>query len=1465
MANILQSFVGRNGHVVSTRVEAGGSTEVWKDGTRLSLTPTAFEFAPRVNGLGDVAWANVFGDSAKDSTEKNDIYLNGRMIVEDVSVQDIALTDSHLVWISVLDGRSTVSYVDLLTGATSSQVLDFAADRLAVVGGAVVAAGLDVQTGHALTALLSAHQSPQITDHGDDAVQLSAPHLRPMLVTIEGDLAAKALFNAMTMISEYAGEALAAATSDTGRVVNMSVPRLQALVSLAEATGDPDLKARAVDSALASVGQADVDGLYYSTRYSIADDQAAWSMHAALINGAALSAIDWMTAPDRQKVIDVAKAAFDHFESDWINGAYVITPSSGVDYDGIIQPNNMQAVMGTYGLQLFEATGEQRYLDRANEIFALLSQEIVEYQGTGVFYYWPVAFRDGWSEGEYQSQSRPTGQPEEPGLYDDLTHGALVIAFLEQMAALRGEAPLVDTTALFDLVQRAPYDFYGYFNGGPSGLEWLPPWPSAAQFLEIAARPFPTTLGVYDEGIHVAAVAEAAARLASGGFGSLTVELSDPVSGALIETVTLNGAAELLSWIKGLETRYGQFEAPSGYVVGDDLANTLAGTSGDDVVRGAGGNDTIRLGDGDDEGFGDEGDDFVFGDGGDDVLAGGNGDDRLFGGSGNDRLHGQAGGDTLAGGDGDDLLSGGDGFDELDGGNGDDWLYGGTGNDVLFGGAGADRLYGGDGNDRLDAWEGEDGQCEYLYGEAGNDTYTFWPLSNYVYIGSAGENAGSGEADRVILRDLRASDISLGRADYSGTYPSEGVSLVIVGASEYATGVLEIANGGQYIEQFEFADGKIFNRISLTSDAGGLFVSTGGGNDLIFGGAGTDRIYGGDGADYLNAGAGVGNECQYLFGEAGDDVYAFGTVSAYVYIGSAAESLAGGHDRVVFSDLRAVDVALGEEDYRDTYASEGVALTITGTGRAGSGRFEFANGGVHIEEFEFADGRVFQTLQTTSAAGGLYVTRGSGQSADLIFGGAGVDRIYAGSGNDILNAGGSVGADCQYLYGEEGDDTYVFGAVSGYVYVGSSAESAGTGTADRVIFSDLKVTDITLGFEDYRNSYPSEGLAIVINGRSPAGTGRLEIANGAREIEAFEFADGRVFNTLQRTSEGGGAYVSTGSSTSADLIFGGAGTDRIYAGAGHDLLDAGQGVVGECQYLYGEAGNDTYLYGTRSEYVYIGSAAERAGTGLSDRVILTDLRLADIQVTYEDYRSSYPAEGLALVIRWQIGGVTGRLEIANLGAHIEAFEFADGSVFTAQDLVDRIGSALPSTGFGSREPEEDREPWADLALIDDRSPLDEAPYQGATGRLLDDSVSAEGAEWMRRDGLNSGSRGREPDLFVGDGAPGGFASGADEEGFVLLDDGFWSSAREPLAPVDDRLVPPGAPAEGSAPEIVAFEPRGEVVERLLAADPTDLEVDLLHSAVAPNPAWMERLLSSEGGSCPADEPLPLTDVNDPWN
>ena len=127
---------------------------------------------------------------------------------------------------------------------------------------------------------------------------------------------------------------------------------------------------------------------------------------------------------------------------------------------------------------------------------------------------------------------------------------------------------------------------------------------------------------------------------------------------------------------------------------GGSSNDLIYGQSGADTARGNRGNDVIWMGSGSNErGVGGIGDDVLFGGAGNDILLGGGGSDLMLGGAGEDVLLGNAGDDVLAGGADNDILHGQGGFNALNGNGGDDFLRGFFLKDSLVGG--------GQSNDRL--------------------------------------------------------------------------------------------------------------------------------------------------------------------------------------------------------------------------------------------------------------------------------------------------------------------------------------------------------------------------------------------------------------------------------------------------------------------------------------------------------------------------------------------------------------------------------------------------------------------------------------------------------------------------------------------------------------------------------------------------------------------------------------------
>ena len=323
-------------------------------------------------------------------------------------------------------------------------------------------------------------------------------------------------------------------------------------------------------------------------------------------------------------------------------------------------------------------------------------------------------------------------------------------------------------------------------------------------------------------------------------------------------------------------------------------------------------------------------------------------------------------------------------------------------------------------------------------------------------------------------------------------------------------------------------------------------------------------------------------------------------------------------------------------------------------------------GGVTIAHgvvIENARGGGGDDLLTGNAAANRLVGRGGDDTLrgdagdDVLLGGAGVDRLHGGAGDDYLSAGTGAAGRPERLFGEAGDDIYALSSRSDFVVIGAAAERA-DGGHDTVRFSDLSTRDISVGTSDF-----GTGEALDLSWARGAGTGTLRIADLGAQIERFEFTD-QGFDAIltapanAETNAKATALVHTVGTAADEILIGGAGRDVLRGGGGDDLLDAGGMDTRGVQHLRGQTGDDTYHYGTDSGRVFISIGGENARMG-NDTLVFTDLEADDLSARVIDYAN---ANGSVLELSWRDGADRGFVRIADLGAHIEQYEFADGTV-----------------------------------------------------------------------------------------------------------------------------------------------------------------------------------------------------------
>ena len=570
---------------------------------------------------------------------------------------------------------------------------------------------------------------------------------------------------------------------------------------------------------------------------------------------------------------------------------------------------------------------------------------------------------------------------------------------------------------------------------------------------------------------------------------------------------------------------------------GDDrLTNTgvrtvmLAGLAGDDVLRGGTAGDLLLGGDGDDE---------LYGGAGTDILDGGLGADRIEGGAGDDLVHGGAGGDTLDGGANRDIVSyetsdagvtvdlrdgNADGFHDMASGGhagGDsirnfEDVVGSAHDDVLTGHDGANRLEGGEGRDEL-------------HGGAGDDVLV------------AGSNVTGGWQE--LYGEAGSDTYRIGRAD-----GQVRIGAAAEGASRRDTDTVEFTDLSLADMEFTFHDytagGTVDSpeglalvvRWTKDGQSGELRIAQMGRRieKFVFADGSTlGRIE----ADWLarrSAQHFAGRADDKLTGTSEDDVMASG---------SGAERLEGGRGNDRLDAGGGEDTVVGDWGADTLHGGDGNDTLFGGTGA------DVLDGGV----------------------GDDWMTGGDG--ADELRGGAGRDTVHGGAGDDVLSAGSNEAGGWQQLEGGAGDDTYRYARGDGSVRIDTYAESADTGAADRVEFTDLALSEVEFSYEtywayDYEDgvSVASERQALVIRWAQDGESGGLWIADRGGHIERFEFADGSTLGRVDADLSSREPQQYAGhpddrleGTAGADVMRGGAGRDWLDGRAGHDKLLGGHG------------------------------------------------------------------------------------------------------------------------------------------------------------------------------------------------------------------------------------------------------------------------------------------------------------------
>lgn len=337
---------------------------------------------------------------------------------------------------------------------------------------------------------------------------------------------------------------------------------------------------------------------------------------------------------------------------------------------------------------------------------------------------------------------------------------------------------------------------------------------------------------------------------------------------------------------------------------------------------------------------------------------------------------------------------------------------------------------------------------EDIYGLAGNDEYEF--------------NLGSGQDTITDTAGIDKIKFGTGISQDDLIINDETNDLIISiqGTSDQITIKDFNLSASNAIESFEFADNTVTKILAGTTGNDSLIDSydrqliygyegndtlTGSlGSDTVFGGAGDDLISGDEGGDYLSGGDGndtiVGQGANdTIIAGAGDDwMRGYGGADKYYF------NYGDGNDTIKISnDTGGMDeIHYGEGIDRDDIIFTQSGADVIASIKDATDSINLLNytvDGIELNKMVFADGSeiahsdIKYSTVGTANADSLSAT----SSDDRVHGYEGDDTISALAGNDIIY--GNEGNDS--LIGDAGDDTYIFGSNSDQDVISDSAGS----------------------------------------------------------------------------------------------------------------------------------------------------------------------------------------------------------------------------------------------------------------------------------------------------------------------------------------------------------------------------------------------------------------------------------------
>lgn len=439
--------------------------EIWMDSVRVTNN-ALLEY--------DAAWCagRLISAAVESSNTNTNLYIDHAPVAVGGGYRTgLACVDSTATWVRIRPASQDASLECLPSGdinvrcnVTLPYIPKYmvAGRNFHVLGRNLASGNYRLDTYSNIGTLLSSRQSAT-------PIFIAETPLGNRTVTVTGATSLETLFWAIEqLVGNQFGEPFAGGNDFLGRLGNNQAERLWASVLLFERWPDPALHAHIVGAVSRILGNADPNGLFFSTKYSLTQQsEIAFGVDVMALHDSILSAHSLLGSALANKAIDAATKALQHYESDWATGRYLLPSCTNMQYDGIVAPMNFQSRWGAVALRLYELTGRQQFLDRAAAIYIYVSAQMEWLGATRAWHYWPLEFYSGWDSSKYRSCNVPSAAATQDEYFDDYSHALATVEFLATFERATGRPPVIDVEALAERLHADGNRFYFSFGKVP--------------------------------------------------------------------------------------------------------------------------------------------------------------------------------------------------------------------------------------------------------------------------------------------------------------------------------------------------------------------------------------------------------------------------------------------------------------------------------------------------------------------------------------------------------------------------------------------------------------------------------------------------------------------------------------------------------------------------------------------------------------------------------------------------------------------------------------------------------------------------------------------------------------------------------------------------------------------------------------------------------------------------------------